>query len=340
MNLISKSTLFVLAALCGAGANAGEHELSKQILQNDGWVSYEVPMVAGAGSPCCFEFHGKHAGRSACDLDGRSWNIGRDDHDPRPDDRVLAVYLHVTNARIDKMRAFGASCEIRDADKVRRLEHVDSADSVALLAHAVAGTNDLHDVEDVELAALAMHADAAATPALAQLADSTHPRKLREQALFWSGQMRGDEGARLVERFATGDADPELRAQAVFALSQSSSKDAYTSIYRIAQHDASEHVRKQSLFWMAQMGDARAHHDIVAAIDAETSDKVREQAVFALSQLKEHEADAALIALVRGHYPRKVKEQALFWLGQSGSNEAIEFLDEVLSHQPSRAHDS
>jgi HEAT repeat protein len=88
---------------------------------------------------------------------------------------------------------------------------------------------------------------------------------------------------------------------------------------------------------MAQTQDARAQKDIIAAIEKDQSDKVREQAVFALSQLKDDQADAALIALVRGNYPRKVKEQALFWLGQSGSNEALKFLDEVLTKQPAQA---
>ena len=338
MSSMSKYVVFVLGALCTGGAAASEQELSKQILRSDGWVGYEVPMVAGAGSPCCFEFHGKKASRTGCDLDGRSWNIGRDDKDPRADDSVLAVYLHVANARIDKVRAFGASCAIRDSDKLRRLEHVDSADSIALLAHAAADPREPHDSEDAELAALAMHADAAATPALAQLADSGHPRKLREQALFWSGQLRGVDGAHLVERYATTDADPELRAAAIFALSESKGLDAYASILRIAHTDTSAHVREQALFWMAQMNDPRAHDDILAAIDREPSDDVREQAVFALSQLKD--ADKALIALVRGHYPRKIKQQALFWLGQSGSDEALHFIDEVLSTRGAGAHDS
>ncbi|HET7063746.1 MAG TPA: hypothetical protein VFI49_05675, partial [Rudaea sp.] len=71
----------------------------------------------------------------------------------------------------------------------------------------------------------------------------------------------------------------------------------------------------------------------------ETSKDVREQGVFALSQLKEGEADAALIALVRGNYPREVKQQALFWLGQSGSDEALKFLDDVLSRQAAKSID-
>ena len=347
MKLRSGIASLALGALLSSGAAASEQDLSKRVLQQDGWVSYQVPMVAGAGTPCCLESYGKHASRSgSCDLDNRSWNISSDEHDSV--EGTLALYLHVAHGQIDKMRAFGASCPIREGQQVRLLDNVSSADSIAMLGQAVARADpikgdpvkgDIKDVNDTELAAIALHADEAATAALAQLADKSHPRKLREQALFWSGQMRGKAGAQLVEHVARTDPDAELRAEAIFALSESHGMDVYASIYNIAQTDTSEHVREQAMFWMAQMGDERAGKDITAAIATETSDKVREQAVFALSQLKDKQADQALIALVRGNYPRKVKEQALFWLGQSGSNEAMDFLDAVLSGKGRSAKD-
>ncbi|HEX6832482.1 MAG TPA: HEAT repeat domain-containing protein, partial [Rudaea sp.] len=266
------------------------------------------------------------------------------DHALPRNDSTLVIYSHVHGGAVDKLRAFASSCPVRGADAVRRIDTVNSAESVAWLTQAVVGEPRFSDLAESEIAALAMHEDASATGALARLSDATHPRKLREQALFWSGQLRGADGARLAERVATGDADPDLRAHAVFVLSQvqrdrAGGMDGYASIHRIAQNDASEHVREQALFWMAQTGDARAKNDILAALGRETSERVREQAVFALSQLKDHEAEGALIGVVRGNYPRKAKEQALFWLGQSGSDRAVEFLDEVLT-KGKPAHDT
>jgi hypothetical protein len=309
---------------------AGETGLSKRVVQQDGWATWQVPMSEGAGMPCCLEWHQRDVARTQCDLDRRSWNISRSDDDLRPATADnLSVYAHVSQGRIDKVRAYAASCAIRDADKIRHLDPVQPADSVALLEGIAGDWNE--DRGDTALASMAMHADKSAMAALERLTGSSHPRKLREQALFWMGQARGADGATFIERVATAEADPELRANAIFALSQSHGTDAYASIRRIAQNDASEHVREQGYFWMAQMGDKRAKDDIFAAIASEKSDNAREQAVFALSQLKEGDAEAALIALVRGSYPRKVKEQALFWLGQSGSTQAIDFLDEVLT---------
>jgi hypothetical protein len=322
-------------ALLAGSAVAAENDLGARVASQDGWTGWKVPIVAGAGMPCCFDWHHGRGHAEACDLESRNWNIGTNDDDPRPvTGGDLGVYVHVANGRIDKVRSYGSTCTIRNADKVRWLDPVVPADSVAFLAAAAATAE--HDLADGEIASLALHADASATAALAKLGDASHPRKLREQALFWLAQARGAEGAKIVERVATSDADAELRENAVFALSQAHDYDGYASIRGIAQHDASEKVRGQALFWMAQMEDKRAKDDILAAIKGDASEHVREQGVFALSQLKDNAGESALIGIVRGDYPRKVKEQALFWLGQSGSTQAMDFLDELLTRSTAK----
>ena len=336
MTYLTRS-IAAFALLFAADGGAAEPALSTRVAQQDGWVGYQVPMTADAGKPCCFSWRGKNATRIGCDLDGNNWGTNSDDRaQGQSATEMLSVYLHVAHGSIDKARAFAASCPVKDADRVRWLDAVDSVQSIKMLAAGAAAAGK-ENIFDSELAAIAMHADDAATPALAQLADPARPQKLREQAIFWLGQARGADGAKIVERVATTDADAEMRAHAVFALSEAHGVDGYSIILRIAKTDKSDHVREQALFWMAQMHDPRARADIVAAIGDDASEKVREQGVFALSQLEDGEADAALIALVRGNYPRKVKEQALFWLGQSGSTQALDFIDEVLTRTAQKA---
>lgn len=339
MSIFHKTIAPIALLVLAGAATAAAPDLAKRVVQQDGWVAYQVPKMADGGIACCFESHGRHALQAGCDLDGHTWSMGTvDEHRPMLASDALDVYLHVNRGQVDKVRAFSASCPVRDADKVRRLDDVSPQASIAFLAASTVATTS-EEIADAELAALAMHADAGATTVLRDLSGQSHPHKVREQALFWLGQERGADGAQIVEHAATTDGDPELRAHAVFVLSEAHGVDGYAAIHRIAQSDPSGHVREQALFWMAQTGDARAKDDITAAIGKETSKDVREQAVFALSQLKDHEADAALIALVRGNYPREVKQQALFWLGQSGSTEAIKFLDDVLSRQAAKSVD-
>jgi hypothetical protein len=319
-----------LAALAFvASADAANDDLESRVTASDGWVAYQVPMVAGVDGPCCYSFRGGAATRKGCDLDGRNWsfNSGHDDPAIALDDE-LAVYLRVEQGRVERVRAVGASCPVQTASTVRWIDTVDAANSVTMLSALL--DRKAGDAEKNGLVAVAYHADKSATRVLAARAEAPHPFREREQALFWLGETRGAEGADIVEHYATTDADPKLRAKAIFALSQSKASAAYAHILAMAHDDPAEHVRGEAFFWLAQMDDTRAKDDIIASLKTESSDKVRERAVFALSQLHDVAADEALIAVLRGDHPRGVKKQALFWLGQSGSPRAMAYFDEAL----------
>jgi hypothetical protein len=315
-------------ALHAAGAVAAD-SLDARVKSVDGWVAWTVPMIADAGTPCCFEDGHGRSDRSGCDLDERNHGFSTND-DPHPPARdELTVYAHVARSRVDDIRAYGAACPVRSKGEIRRIDGVASSDSIGFLSAWMDADASTRDEE--ALGAVAFHADGAATRVLAAHAEASHPRKERESALFWLGQARGADGAAIVERFATTDGDPKLREHAIFALSQSHAGDPYLRIRAISESDPSDHVRSQALFWMAQMNDARAAADITSAIQRDASHDVREQGVFALSQLDGGKGDEALIGLLKGEYPRDVKKQALFWLGQSGSPRAMEYFDEALS---------
>ena len=325
-----RAWMLAIAALAlHAATSLAAGSLASQATSADGWVAWNVPMVAGSGSPCCYVERVGHEATRGCDLDGHHDGFMTSDEARASSHADLTVYAHVANGTVDDVRGLDATCPVRTAGPIRRIDDAASAQSIAFLAGWIDGR--ASDRIDDAIAAIALHEDASATTALAKIADPAHPRKQRESAIFWLGQARGGDGAAIVERFATSDADPKLREHAIFALTQSHAGDPYAKVRAISGSDASDQVRSQALFWMAQMHDARAKADITDAIMRDASSKVREQGVFALSQLGGAEADSALIALIRGDSPREVKKQALFWLGQSGSPEAIEYFDEALS---------
>lgn len=319
------ATSLMLASFAAACA---ADDLDGRVLGSDGWVAWQVPMVADVEAPCCFNIRRGQAVDTGCDLDARGWSFGSDSRHPRRDD-TLSVYVHVSGHAIDEVRAVAASCPVSSRTPIRDLGAVDAGESIDTLA-AGAGNGHARD-DDGFLAAIGYHADPAATALLAKFTGAGHSLERRGQALFWLGQLRGAPGVQAIEHSMAGEPDADVREKAIFALSQARSGDAYPRVLDIARSDASEHVRGQALFWLAQMGDARAAGDILAVLAAERSADAREQAVFALSQLEDGRADDGLIAVLRGNYPRDAKKQALFWLGQSGSPRAIEALDAVLA---------
>ena len=319
---------FSVFALIGA-AHAGTSLDSRLQGGNDGWVAYDVAMVEGAGTPCCFDGDSETSTKT-CNLDGHNWSFGTRDHQAAPTGPVaLSVYLHRQGGKVDRVRAIASTCSVRADTPVTRLGDTDAAESAQWLQQWI-GTHARHSEVDSALAALAYQAGPQATQALESLSESKAPQEQRKNAIFWLGQTRGRDGATIVERFARHDGDAEVREHAVFSLSQTKAIDGYAVIHDIALHDTADHVRSQSLFWMAQTGDARAPKDILAAIHSDKDADVREQGVFALSQLHPG-GDTALIDILRSDAPRDVKEKAMFWLGQSGSDEAIRFIDQALA---------
>ena len=119
-------------AVCAASA---ADSLASRISASDGWVSWDVPMIAGAGEPCCWSGRGDQAeGRIGCDLDGRNHGFSTSDSPKPPGSGTLTVYAHVTHARMDDVRAYEASCPVRAASAIRHVDGVAPGDSIAVLA--------------------------------------------------------------------------------------------------------------------------------------------------------------------------------------------------------------
>lgn len=327
MRTMLLATLFLLLPTAATAA-----DLARSVSASDGWSSWSVPKLAAAGEACCYTIGRRGVDSVGCDLDERSWSISTGHSGGSlkvsPSDH-LTVYVHAKGGKVDKIRAYAATCPVKTRDSIRELSGIAPAESAAWLA-AEARRKAGSDDDDAALLALAYHADASAETALQQLAAAGQPRQQRETALFWIGQARGQPGVDFVERVARDDADSEMRRHALFVLSQAEEFDTYPKLLARAREDKVGEVRSQAMFWMAQMEDPRAGNDILALLVQERDEEVREQAVFALSQLPDGAGDKALIGVLRGSYPREVKQKALFWLGQSGSDEAIAFLDKML----------
>lgn len=323
-----KRWVIVGLALSAASANAAELPLRSQILEKNGWSAYHVAMVAGAGSPCCQSGDRGRSSNAACDLDTRKGSFSISDSGSKKSTN-LGIYWHVSKGTIDQVKAFAEECPVSSREAIRWIGSVDPKESVAATLEWIDRAGEDH--HSMALAALALQAEPSATPALISLAAPRKSTGTRKDAIFWLGQARGVDGANFVGQVASNDPVIDIREHAVFSLSQSRVNDAYERVRKVSRDDSATDVRSKALFWMAQMQDSRSAADIDAALTAETSEEVREQAVFALSQLDDGKAAPALIAVVRGNHPRAIKEKALFWLSQSESDEAIAFLDEMLT---------
>lgn len=298
--------------------------------QADGWSRWSVPLQPGVQAPCCWKLDGRgNDPLRGCVLDDADGGMIISDRDTAPPGERLWVYVKRAGGRTLSVRSFGSSCPVRGDTPALTLADPAPAESVAFLQAQLDA--DGRRIGDETLAAIAFHGDSSATSALVAATEPAGRKARREQALFWLGQARGEEGLPHILQVATGDPSPRIRKHSLFVLSQSKLPAAREALRERTQQDADAAVRSQGLFWLAQVDDAQTLPLGLALLADPGQSTSYDETVFALSQLPDGKGEDVLITLVEGDYPRKVKKQALFWLGQSGSDKALRFLDRLLA---------
>lgn len=155
---------------------------------------------------------------------------------------------------------------------------------------------------------------------------------LSEEAIFWLGESRGQQGFELLKKLLAELPRSERRREINFALSQNNTSEAAELLFEISKSDPDPEQRGEAMFWLAQAYPQRAKGWLLEVMDSETDEHVLEQAVFAVSQLPEGMGDQVLLDLAQnGQAPRAVRRQAIFWLAQSDNDSSVAALTELLT---------
>lgn len=96
--------------------------------------------------------------------------------------------------------------------------------------------------------------------------DQGESLELRKQALFWAGQHRSVDLARLSGLYGRLS-DREMKEQLIFLYSQRSESEAVTQLIQIARDETDPELRKKAVFWLGQSGDERAIEFLLDLVD-------------------------------------------------------------------------
>jgi HEAT repeat protein len=236
-------------------------------------------------------------------------------------------------------------------------------ESLSLLK-GLAESNQPHRVAEQATMAIGLHDDRRVPELLKGLARSSSPERVRGAAIFWLGQIGGEQAflsdivrneqesveVRKKAAFAIGVSREatalstlkglyaattarEVKKQIIFAASINQGKEeAVDFLIKVATTDADPEMKKQAIFWLGQKAGERSLEvlgDVVNSSDSDT--EVQTQAVFAISRRPKDEAVPLLIKVARTHPKAEVRKQAIFWLGRTGDPRAIDFFREILS---------
>ncbi len=224
------------------------------------------------------------------------------------------------------------------------------------------GNQPSHKVGDGAVLAISLHDHSRVPGILKSLAGPGKDRKIRMSAVFWLGQIEGEQ-AFLADLVRNENEETELRKQAAFSLGVSKNPGVVATLEQLYQSvqprevrkqiifavsvnedaDAAARfliqmattekdvdVRKQAIFWLGQKAGKKSLDALADTIDNDPETEIQKQAVFAVSQRPKDEAVPILIKVARTHPKVAVRKQAYFWLGQTGDPRAVEFFREEL----------
>jgi HEAT repeat protein len=168
--------------------------------------------------------------------------------------------MKLDRSGVTDLRAEAVDCDIDAAGApLLWLDNVRPDDSVAWLTTLVRDTGVRSSrLADRALTALALHASAAASPVLVDLARSGSTAQLKGRALFWLAQRAVEEALPTITSAIDTDPDTEVKKQAVFALSRLPKDEGVPRLIDLARTHRNPEVRRQAFFWLGQSQDQRA----------------------------------------------------------------------------------
>jgi len=166
------------------------------------------------------------------------------------------------------------------------------------------------------------HGDESANMLLA-VARTDPSADVRQQAVFWLGQVPGERSVMLLDSILHATTDEDLQEKAIFALSQHEGTHA-GQILRdlVTRPGESEDIKAHAIFalgnFRGQSADLAYLRDLFPTLKSE---QLKEQVIQSLSQSGNDRAENQQWLLKLAADPQQsvdVRKKALFWAGQSG----------------------
>ncbi len=141
----------------------------------------------------------------------------------------------------------------------------------------------------------------------------------RENAVFWLGQLSGDDAVDALASVLMEDSR-ELQDKAIFSLSQHGSDRAMRMLRDFAG-DSHAHVesREQAIFWLGQEGSSQDVAFLMGLYEDINNQVLQEKIIFSVSQNSDADSEEWLLDVARDEDEVvELRKNALFWAGQEG----------------------
>ena len=294
------------------------------------WLAFSMPVLDGTRSPCCWKGKWNGMGEVGCSLESRHQSYGTRSDSPHADNVI--IFSEIRDGQVQTLRLVGESCPVEgNGTGVTWIGSVDNAAGLDWL-ETLARLDGSGSTGEMALFAFAVHRDEDAGKRLYSLAKDVGG-DLSQEAIFWLGEARGEQGFKLLKRLLAELPRSDRRREINFALAQNNTPEAAELLLEISKLDPDPEQRGNAMFWLAEEYPEQAQNWLLEVIRTEQDEDVLEQAVFAISQLPDDSGSRILLYLAQDKQAsRTVRHQALFWLAQSDDDKTIAALTELLTH--------
>jgi HEAT repeat protein len=154
--------------------------------------------------------------------------------------------------------------------------------------------------------------------------------ELREDAVFWLGQLDNPKAIPFLKKIALNDRNEDVAEKAVFSLYNIKSEQTLDVLMDLAKNVKNSEVREKAIFWLGQLENPETIPFLKDIAMNDPNEDVAEKAVFALYDMKSEKTTDILIDLAKNVKNREVREKAIFWLGQLAGKKAVIALDDIV----------
>jgi len=144
-------------------------------------------------------------------------------------------------------------------------------------------------------------------------------REVRESAVFWLSQVRGEEAVTALDSILRDPkTDPEIQEKAIFALSQQNNPRAAATLRVFAERrDVRSQLRENAIFWLGQRRSPENATFLRGLYAKLENEELKKKVIFSLSQMGGAENYRWMMDIALNQSEStEIRKDALFWAGQ------------------------
>ncbi len=207
----------------------------------------------------------------------------------------------------------------------------ENKDSFSVLSEIILNDHYQKKVIEPAILVLSLHDYPDVVPFLEKVAGGAQYVDVRKSAVFWLGQIPGENSILALERLYKNEHNRKIQEKLIFSISQHESDRSVELLIDIAEDDGHQNNQEKAIFWLGQKAGRKSLQVLGGITESDETTEIKNKAVFAISQHENSKAAAEmLMEIARNNKNPEVRKKAMFWLGQTGDKRALAFFKEIL----------